>query len=195
MCSLAVISLILLSNSFLYAADPVATPPKVTYTLGLPAQDLRHLMQDHFQVSDRASAIPPAVLKEIRAHDYRLMKTLPGFQEYPIPDLETYPPVKMADAGKRFNSTDYIDPSLPGRRLSFLGVTPYYCVFSWETGGMTGHLVLAVFRLSKTASGEEQVTLIGAALPNHTVKNMEELKKKVEAGGYEAFDYTHYLLL
>jgi len=56
----------------------------------------------------------------------------------------------IADAGKPFQSTDFItDESLPDRRLIFVATSARYCALYYEKGGEGLHELVLVFRIDR----------------------------------------------
>ena len=160
----------------------------------LSAQDEQHVMQDDFQIYKKVGAIPDAVKHEFSAQEDRSIKALVELSRQEEAKQGTvrsqtskqaedvakwHYTFSMADAGKRFNDTDMLDPKLSGRRLSFVGLTKDYCLLHWEVGGFAPHSGVALFRLAK---GE--ATLIWSAIPDHSVKNITEMRDKIQKHRY-----------
>lgn len=191
-------------NSFLLAAVIIGlifwVPATHAQTLEpngnfkLSAQDEQHLMQDDFQVYKKVSAIPDAVKHEFSAQEDRSIKAFAELirqgeakQELVRPQTlkqaedvaKWHYAFLMADPGKPYNFSDVIDPKLPGKCLDFIALTKDYCLLHWDVGGFAPHSGVALFRLAK---GE--ATLIWSAVPDHSVKNITEMRDKIQKHRY-----------
>ena len=80
--------------------------------------------------------------------------------------------LQMANAGGRFNATDFVDKRYPMRRLIFAAVTGDKCLVHYERGGWSHNYYALIFRIDK----HQNANLIWSASYRAAAKDISGLK-------------------